>query len=405
VASAEHHGVEVVFAVYLKRAAAAPATRIRAAQLATWAATVARRWPEVRTWIGPNEPNQPRFWRPQFGRGCVNASGAAYATALGAMYDALKTVDADIQVLGSLSPRGNDLCRARSNVSTSPVRFLAALGKAYRRSRGRDPCTPLMDGLSFHPYPPRNQDPPAKGYVWPKIGLPDLGRLKQAFWDAFRGTCQQTFGEGLPLHLNELGYQTASRRSGYSGRENVTPISEARQGSFYAAAIARAACDPAVASLNIFHLVDEAERARFQSGLLRIDRTRKASFAPVRAAIVRAERGCGGRLTRWRPARRVIGAGVDFGRLGRSSPKRAAWTFRIVAREGASYDAGILRAGDPPTATPVLRASGRLRAQVRLLVRFRGRLAPGSYVYAARLRAEANASRMTTFVSKPFTVR
>jgi hypothetical protein len=405
VASAERHGIEVVFAVYVRRATAVPTTRIRAAQLATWAAAVARRWPEVRTWIGPNEPNQPRFWRPQFSRACANASGAAYATALGAMYDALKTLDPGIEVLGSLSPRGNDFCRARSNVSTSPVRFLAALGKAYRRGRARGECAPLMDGLSFHPYPPRNQDAPAKGYVWPKIGLPDLARLKQAFWDAFRGTCQLTFEDGLPLHLNELGYQTASRRPGYRGRENVTPISEARQGSFYAAAIARAACDPAVASLNLFHLVDEADRARFQSGLFRIDRTRKASYGPVRAAVARAESGCAGRSAFWRPVRRVIGGQAEFGRLGRSSPKRTAWSFRVLAREGASYSAGVLRAGDPPTATPVLRASGTLRAQVRLLVRFRGRLEPGRYVYAVRLRAETNASRTATFVSKAFTVR
>ncbi|MDQ4030465.1 MAG: hypothetical protein M3168_05430, partial [Actinomycetota bacterium] len=304
VAAAERHGVDVVFAVYVKRSVAAPTTRRRAAQLATWAAAVARRWPTVRTWIGPNEPNQPRFWRPQFSRGCRNASGAAYAAALGAMYDALKTVDPGIKVLASLSPRGNDLCAARSNVSTSPVRFLAALGKAYRSGRARGRCEPLMDGLSFHPYPPRNQDSPAKGYVWPKIG-PDLPRLKQAFWDAFEGTCQATFEKGLPLHLNELGYQTVSRRRGYRGRENVTPISEATQGRFYAAVIARALCDPSVASLNIFHLIDEAERARFQSGLLRIDRTRKASYWPVRAAIARAQRGCARRPAGWRPALRV----------------------------------------------------------------------------------------------------
>jgi hypothetical protein len=405
VAHAEARGVEIVFAVYLKRSTAAPTTRVRAAQLATWAAAVARRWPTVQNWIGPNEPNQPRFWRPQFTRGCVNASGADYAAALGAMYDALKTVDPAIDVLGSLSPRGNDLCAARSNVSTSPVRFLAALGKAYRRGRARGVCKPLMDGLSFHPYPPRNQDSPAKGYVWPKVGLPDLARLKQTFWDAFHGTCQATFEDGLPLHLNELGYQTASRRRGYRGRENVTAIGEPTQGRFYAAAIARAACDPAVASLNIFHLVDEAERPRFQSGLLRIDRTRKASYGPVRTAIARAQRGCAGRLVNWRPARGVSGAVADFGRLGRSSPKRTAWGFRVEAREGASYTAAIRRAGSLPTATLVLRASGKLRAQVRLLVRLRGRLAPGAYVYAVRLRAETNRTRTVAFLSKPFTVR
>jgi hypothetical protein len=276
----------------------------------------------VRTWIGPNEPNQPRFWRPQFTRGCANASGPAYAAALGAMYDALKSVDPGIQVLGSLSPRGNDRCKARSNVSTSPVRFLAGVGRAYRAGRARSGCRPLMDGLSFHPYPPRNQDSPAKGYLWPNIGLPDLARLKQAVWDAFGGTCQHTFEDGLPLHLNELGYQTASRHAGYAGAENVTVLSESAQGRFYAAAIARVACDPAVASLNIFHLVDEADRDRFQSGVLRIDRTRKASYALVKAAIASARNGCAGAPVRWRHAASVIGAKASFGRVEPQAPGR-----------------------------------------------------------------------------------
>jgi hypothetical protein len=410
VAQAETHGVEIVFAVYLKRSVAAPTTRLRVAQLATWTAEVARRWPTVRTFIGPNEPNQPRFWRPQFTRACANASGPTVAAALGAMYDALKSVDAGIQVLGSLSPRGNDRCKAKSNVSTSPVRFLAALGRAYRSGRGRTACRPLMDGLSFHPYPPRNQDSPAKGYVWPNIGMPNLARLKQAFWDAFGGTCQDTFEDGLALHLNELGYQTRSPYKGYVGRENVTPISERTQGRYYAAAIARAACDPAVASLNLFHLVDEAPRDRFQSGLLRLDRTKKASYATVRAAIAAAKDGCAGTHVYWRPATSVIGARAMFGPLGRSRR-----SFRITALEGATYTAGVFRAASAgqaaralagnASARPVLRAKGTIKALRRPAVRFRGKLEPGRYVYAVRLRAETNTSRTATFVSRAFTIR
>ena len=413
VAHAETHEIEIVFAVYLKRSVAAPTTRVRVAQFATWAAEVARRWPSVRTFIGPNEPNQPRFWRPQFTRACANASGPAVVAALGAMYDALKSVDAGIQVLGSLSPRGNDRCKAKSNVSTSPVRFLAALGKAYRSGRGRTACRPLMDGLSFHPYPPRNQDSPAKGYVWPNAGLPDLARLKQAFWDAFRGTCQDTFEDGLPLHLNELGYQTRSPYKGYVGRENVTPVSERTQARFYAAAIARTACDPAVASLNLFHLVDEAPRDRFQSGLLRLGRTKKASYGAVKAAIAAAQEGCAGTWVYWSHATSVIGAKTVFGPMGRAARTRS---FRLTALEGAAYTAGVFRAasagqaaralaGRGASARPLLRARGTIKALARPAVRFRGKLEPGRYVYAVRLRAETNPSRTATFVSKAFTIR
>ena len=80
---------------------------------------------------------------------------------------------------------GNDRPHARSNVSTSPVRFLAALGAWYRAS-GRE--LPLMDGLSFHPYPNRATDPLERGYAWPNAGFVNLDRIKQAVWDAFAGT-------------------------------------------------------------------------------------------------------------------------------------------------------------------------------------------------------------------------
>ena len=83
-------------------------------------------------------------------------------------YDALKGVDPALTVVGvGLSPRGNDRPTAKSNVSTSPVRFLAALGAWYRAS-GRQ--RPLMDGLSFHPYPNVATDPLSRGYAWPNAG-------------------------------------------------------------------------------------------------------------------------------------------------------------------------------------------------------------------------------------------
>ena len=84
-------------------------------------------------------------------------SAAAFGPFLAAGYDALKAVDPAITVVGvGLSPRGNDRPAATSNVSTSPVRFLARSAPWYRAS-GRD--LPLMDGLSFHPYPNANTDP------------------------------------------------------------------------------------------------------------------------------------------------------------------------------------------------------------------------------------------------------
>ena len=83
-----------------------------------------------------------------------------------------------INVIGvGLSPRGNDNPFAKDNVLTSPVRFLHDVGLAYRASKR---TKPLMDELGFHPYPNQNNDPPLKGYPWPKAGIPNLDRIKQA---------------------------------------------------------------------------------------------------------------------------------------------------------------------------------------------------------------------------------
>src|SRR5439155_895271 len=99
---------------------------------------------------------------------------------------------------------------ARSNRSRSPVRFLHDLGVAYRASRR---TKPLMDELAFHPYPHYNTDPPDFGYAWPNAGIPNLGRIKQAVWDAFNRTAQPTFAESgtesmspLQLELDEIGW-------------------------------------------------------------------------------------------------------------------------------------------------------------------------------------------------------
>jgi hypothetical protein len=122
----------------------------------------------VRQYVVGNEPNQPAFFRPQFAKG-KQASARRFGPYLAAGYDALKAVDPAITVVGvGLSPRGNDRPAARSNVSTSPVRFLAALGAWYRASKR---TRPLMDGFSFHPYPNRATDPLERGYPWPNAGF------------------------------------------------------------------------------------------------------------------------------------------------------------------------------------------------------------------------------------------
>src|SRR5439155_2826809 len=99
------------------------------------------------------------------------------------------------------------------------------------------------------PYPNKNTDALMKGYDWPNAGVPNLDRVKQAFWDAFHGTGQKTFEDGLKMNLDEVGWQVAiipEARSAYFGAESVPAIPEATQASIYAAVIRLVACDPSV---------------------------------------------------------------------------------------------------------------------------------------------------------------
>src|SRR5207249_4583976 len=166
--------------------------------------------------------------------------------------------------------------------SVSPVRFIAALGRAYRRS-GR--TEPLADVLDVHAYANVNTQPLTRSYKWPQAGAADLDRLKQAWWDAFHGTAQPLFQEAGDLstpgkvyvrfRIDESGTQvkidpTKVDRTLYSGRENVPVMDEATQARYYAGLIALVKCDPTVATLDLYHLIDEPLMLGLQSGLLRI---------------------------------------------------------------------------------------------------------------------------------------
>ncbi|MBD0338932.1 MAG: hypothetical protein ICV67_06575 [Thermoleophilia bacterium] len=416
-------GVGVILATYQDRSTGITDTPNAPAVFAEWLTKVAQECPLcARKVIVLNEPNLQFFFRPTFDAGCRAASPAAYARVLAAAYDALKAVDETIRVYGlGLSPRGNDNCLAVSNVSMSPVTFLSELGKAYR-AMGR--ALPLMDGLSFHPYPNSNADGPATGYRWPNAGVPNLDRVKQAFHDAFAGTTQPVIGvaaraasgrrslQPITVAIDELGWQVATDSwPGYTETENVPTVTEEQQAAWYADVIRRYACDPSVESLNFFHLRDEADRRRFQSGLIRLDGSTRPAYDAVKAAIAEAST-CAGRLVRWTPARGVIGAKAVWPAARRLPRGPAVLRFQITAEERASYRAQLVALARPAEGKklanvrgPLAAAAGEIRAYFRPFVTFRGRLEPGAYVVRIRVSAALNPARTTTLTSRPFVVR
>jgi hypothetical protein len=414
-------GIDVVLDVYPLRAKVfAVDTNTRIDLFAQYLNLLARTYPTVTTFIVGNEPNQPRFHQPQFVRarsGYHATAGALYEHVLAAGYDALKAVNRKITVVGlGLSPRGNDDPKAKSNISRSPVRFLNELALEYRAS-GRD--RPLMDALGFHPYPNSNDDPVSRGYSWPNAGIPNLDRIKQAVWDGFHGTTQPVFAEpprfGLPeeagpslgLVLDEYGRQAtiiSSVASEYTGKENVRTVSEARQAAIYSWIVRHVECDPAVTGFYFFHLLDERDLDRFQSGLLRADWTKRPAYSAVKQALADTRGQCAGGIRIWRHTTSVIGADVTFQDDG----------LTVRANEDVTVSTGLVRASltgqqilDALSGPRASRASGPRLVRAyhdQTLALSLEALAPGTYVQAAVLHAVMNPQRTFLAVGDPIAV-
>jgi len=389
VASAEKAGIRVVFAVYPYPPREIEAGLSSPSLFAAYVGVLASIYPQVKQFVIGNEPNQPAFWRPQFDATGANASAAAFGPYLAAAYDTLKSVNPDITVVGvGLSPRGNDRPNAKSNVSTSPVRFLRALGSWYRQS-GR--ARPLMDAFSFHPYPSKATDPLERGYAWPNVGFVNLDRLKQALWDAFADTAQPTTLDGLRLHLDEVGWQVdTSGRLGYLGAENVPVTDETAQAVIYGQLVRLAACDPDVAEVSFFGFRDDGLRTGFQAGLLRADGSIRPAAATVQAAIAETAAGCATRPRLWEPEDDVVGAKVAIGARQREVTARIAVgedaRARVCARPLTIVGTARCRVASIPGLRP---------ASVSLGARWS---APGRVEVSVELKAEANRARRTIVV-------
>jgi hypothetical protein len=308
------NGIKVVFDVYPMHSQAFTQNGATPAAFGSFVAKLQQRFPTVTEYVVMNECNQTRFVNPQFNASGVNQSAAICGQALAAAYDALKAASSSITVWGiGLSPRGNDNASAASNISTSPVNFLKALGAWYKAS-GR--TKPIMDGFDFHPYPIPQSLPFATGYAdLENAAVSNLPRIYQAFYDGFNGTAQPTIGQqsggGLPVSLNEVGIQTDNTgKAGYTGTETSGDANggvrgdtgtEAFQSGWYLQMLNYVACDPNVKVVNLFHLVDETALEGWQSGLFYAGYAPKASAAAVSSWIAQTSGNCTGSSKPWSP--------------------------------------------------------------------------------------------------------
>src|SRR5512133_2972132 len=282
--AAQLDAVRLVIAVDTGGSLQTPSSLFDRKQFAQYTAALARSVPYVRDFIVGNEPNLNRFWMPQFdGRG-RDAAAPAYEALLARTYDALKAVSPSINVIGgALAPRGAD--QARSGRQThSPTTFLRDLGAAYRKSRR---TTPIMDALVIHPYGETSKTP--------SISIADYPKLVRLLRDAFRGTAQR--GASLPILYGEYGVQTRIPTGKLGAYTNLSvpsatdAVSQTIQAAYYKQAIQLAYCQPTVSGLLFFHVSDEPDLDRWQSGLFYADDTPKSSLAAVRTAAQAAQAG------------------------------------------------------------------------------------------------------------------
>ena len=205
---------------------------------------------------------------------------------LAASYDAIKAARPDAAVIGgALAPRGADNPTG-TKPTHSPTSFIRDLGAAYRAS-GR--TTPLMDVFDMHVYPDNSSLPPSMEHVSTStIALADYGKLVSLLGQAFDGTAQ--LGSTLPIFYGEFGVESiipAAKTGVYSGTEpaaTTKPVDEATQSKYYVEALKVASCQANVIGLLVFHVTDESDLARWQSGPYYADDTAKSSLPAIRDA-------------------------------------------------------------------------------------------------------------------------
>jgi hypothetical protein len=288
--AADAAGVRLFVIVYQPGSATTPLTEAARSEFATYTAAVATRLESVRDLIVGNEPNLNRFWLPQFGPGGQNVSAGAYLRLLGSTYDAVKATRDDVRVWGgATAPRGSDR-PGSGRETTSPTTFIRALGAAYR-ANGRD--RPVMDGFVHHPYPESSAVPIDLPHPRVRtIGLADYDKLVRLLGEAFDGTAQK--GSDLPILYGEIGAETtipAGKRHLYSDHEVARTVAEPAQAAAYRRTLELAGCQPNVAGVLFFHLLDEPSLIGWQSGVRYVDGTPKQSLTSVRAGAGRAETG------------------------------------------------------------------------------------------------------------------
>ncbi len=396
--AAKLDGIRVYVAVLNAGSKTTPLSATDQSNFATFVASIVRRYPSVADVIVGNEPNNNRFWLPQFALDGSDVAANAYESLLAKTYDAVKAIaPSGIDVIGgALAPRGGD--RPGTGKDThSPTAFVTDLVAAYKAT-GR--ALPIMDAFDMHAYEDNSSLPPS--FQHPKtttIAIADYGKLTGAL-AGFDGTAQP--GSTLPIVYGEFGVESkipAEKASLYTGNEPATtkPVDEQTQATYYHDALAIAFCQPNVKTFFVFHAFDEPVLSAWQSGLYYTDGTAKTSLPIVRKAIRDVT---GGVVTRC-PGLQLTPQGRVVYPSGKALA-RVPLTLRVTCDIDCNVYARLAKL---PAVSTTLAVSAHVRAGVTTLVRFPARrVAPGPYRFTVRLQAPINQGPPARLQSDPLII-
>jgi hypothetical protein len=396
--AAQFDGVRLIVSIYPRNPRAVPLAGRARGEFASFAASIARAFPSIRDFVVGNEPNLNLFWMPQFGLDGVDLAARSYELLLAHTYDALKAVSPEVNVIGgALAARGEDKPRS-VRPTHSPTAFIHDLGAAYRATHRR---RPIMDMFALHPYLIPSRLPPS--FTHPRtttIGIADYDKLVRLLTNAFRGTGQR--GETLPIVYDEFGYQSKTPRAKsrlythLGARVAQDAIPEAKQAAYYAQAFALAACQPTVAGVLIFHVVDERDARAWQSGVYYSNGTAKTSLSAVRSAAIAAQSGA---LTGCAKHKTTTNLGdVTFFAPSAETPATLETTFACGLP--CSYDIRVLDAESGEVAAS---AAGKAVGPASVTIPATD-LQDGSYQYALRVFKCGKPGTAETRFSSSFTV-
>ena len=290
--AAEKRDMKLLITTYAGRPRDAPVTEQEQENYARFMASLARQLPSVRDFAVWNEPNLNGFWLHQFDEAGNDIAARDYTALLARTYDALKAVNPKMKVYGgNLAPRGFDDADS-PRPTHSPTTFIRDMGKAYRGSGRKEP---IMDVFALHPYQTRSSIPPGQPHTGTSLGFGDYDKLVGLLGEAFDGTEQP--GSNVPIAYTEYGVQSIIPESAQEPYTNLQSplgrdaVSEETQAEYYRQAFELAVCQPTVIGVYIFHLFDEADLNRWQSGPYYADMKPKTSLPAIRDAAIAARDG------------------------------------------------------------------------------------------------------------------